>query len=185
MFLILGQASHQENQDYNEVEWLDKSSLKKLQKYGEKVLLGKIKGLKHGVSGVAYIVGSNKILIEDFSYDGKGPDAFFLVGTKGSEQNVIKPIKFMVGTKGTLYLFVGACNLTCMMQGTPRPNGTVLPYPFDGKFYDYQDLNVPILKKFSSEDIVLTLPPSLRSEDINWLSVWCRKFPSDFGLVVV
>ena len=52
-----------------------------VQKYGEKVLPGEIEGLKQGISGVAYIVRSNKILTEDFSYDGKGPDAFFLVGT--------------------------------------------------------------------------------------------------------
>ena len=71
------------------------------------------------------------------------------------------------------------------MQGTPGPKGTVLPHPFNGKFYDYRDLKVPVLKSLSSEDIVLTLPPSLRSEDIKWISVWCRKFAVDFGHVVV
>ena len=71
------------------------------------------------------------------------------------------------------------------MQGTPGPKGTVLPHPFNGKFYDYRDLKVPVLKSSSSEDIVLSLPPSLRSEDIKWISVWCRKFAVDFGHVVV
>lgn len=123
-----------------------------VQKYvnGEKTLLGKFENQLHGVSGVAYTVGSDKILIEDFSYDGRGPDAFFWVGT----------------------------------EGTPGPKGTVLPHPFDGKFYDYRDLKVPVLKSSSSEDIVLSLPPSLRSEDIKWISVWCRKFAVDFGHVV-
>ena len=51
---------------------------------GEKSFLGKFEDTSYGVSGVAYIVGSNKILIEDFSYDARGPDAFFLVGTKGT-----------------------------------------------------------------------------------------------------
>lgn len=124
-----------------------------VQKYvnGEKTLLGKFENQLHGVSGVAYTVGSDKILIQDFSYDGRGPDAFFWVGT----------------------------------EGTPGPKGTVLPHPFNGKFYDYRDLKVPVLKSSSSEDIVLSLPPSLRSEDIKWISVWCRKFAVDFGHVVV
>merc|ERR1711892_76270 len=124
-----------------------------VQKYlnGPKSLLGKFENPLHGVSGLVYTVGSDKILIEDFSYDGRGPDAFFWVGT----------------------------------EGTPGPKGTVLPHPFVGKFYDYRDLKVPVLKSSSSEDIVLTLPPSLRSEDIKWISVWCRKFAVDFGHVVV
>ena len=77
------------------------------------------------------------------------------------------------------------CDHEYVMQGTPGPKGTVLPHPFDGKFYDYRDLKVPVLKSSSSEDIVLSLPPSLQAEDIKWISVWCRKFAVDFGHVVV
>ena len=71
------------------------------------------------------------------------------------------------------------------MSGTPGPRGTVLTHPFDGKFYDYRDTQVPVLKASSSEDIVLTLPEDLESHDIKWISVWCRKFAVDFGHVVV
>ena len=71
------------------------------------------------------------------------------------------------------------------MSGTPGPRGTVLPHPFEGKFYDYRDTQVPVLKASSSEDIVLTLPEDLESRDIKWISVWCRKFAVDFGHVVV
>ena len=84
-----------------------------------------------------------------------------------------------------IYLFVVAINYTCTMQGNPGPNGTVLPHPFNGKFYNYWDFKVPVLKSSSSEDIVLTLPPSLHSRDMKWISVWCRKFAIDFGHVVV
>ena len=60
-----------------------------------------------------------------------------------------------------------------------------MPHPFSGKFYDYRDPKVPVLKSASSEDIVLQLPPSLQAQDIKWISVWCRKFAVDFGHVLV
>ena len=57
-----------------------------IQKYldEDKTLLGKFENPLHGVSGVAYSIGSDKLLIQDFSYDGRGPDAFFWVGTEGT-----------------------------------------------------------------------------------------------------
>ncbi len=40
-------------------------------------------------------------------------------------------------------------------SGTPSSVGTILPYPFDGKFYEYEDQNAPILsKRFDGEEIV-------------------------------
>ncbi len=30
-------------------------------------------------------------------------------------------------------------------SGSPSEVGTILPYPFNGKFYDYEDLSAPIL----------------------------------------
>ena len=57
-----------------------------VQKYvtGEKTLLGEFENPLHGVAGMVYIVASDKLLIQDFAYDGRGPDAFFWVGTEGS-----------------------------------------------------------------------------------------------------
>ena len=31
-------------------------------------------------------------------------------------------------------------------QGKPSAVGTILPYPFNGKFYEYEDGNAPILE---------------------------------------
>ena len=38
---------------------------------------------------------------------------------------------------------------------TPSSVGTILPYPFEGKFYEYEDQSAPILsKRFNGEEIV-------------------------------
>ena len=37
----------------------------------------------------------------------------------------------------------------------PNSVGTILPYPFEGKFYDYEDSSAPILdKRFNGDEIV-------------------------------
>ena len=37
----------------------------------------------------------------------------------------------------------------------PSSVGTILPYPFEGKFYEYEDQSAPILsKRFNGEEIV-------------------------------
>jgi len=68
-------------------------------------------------------------------------------------------------------------------EGSPSSVGTILPYPFEGKFFAYEDQSAPILTgQFSGDkDIVLTLPETLKSTDIKWLSVWCRAFSVNFG----
>ena len=66
---------------------------------------------------------------------------------------------------------------------TSKPNsvGTILPYPFEGKFYHYEDKTAPVLGKFNGENIILTLPDNLKATNIKWLSVWCRQFGLNFG----
>merc|ERR1712001_274295 len=68
-------------------------------------------------------------------------------------------------------------------QGSPSSVGTILPYPFEGKFYQYEDQSAPILQgQFSGDkDIKLTLPDSLKTTDLKWISVWCRAFQVNFG----
>jgi len=45
--------------------------------------LGSFRNFFHDISGDAYKVDSNTILIKRFTYDGEGPDTFFLAGTSG------------------------------------------------------------------------------------------------------
>ena len=65
---------------------------------GVKRLLGEFEHPLHGVSGKVYLTPKqDKLLIEDFSYDGRGPDAFFWVGAEGSpgaRSSVVLPHPF-------------------------------------------------------------------------------------------
>jgi len=64
----------------------------------------------------------------------------------------------------------------------PSAVGTILPYPFEGKFYNYEDREAPILtRRFNNEDVTLTLPDDLKATDLKWMSVWCRQFRVNFG----
>ena len=120
---------------------------------GVKRFLGEFEAPLHGVGGRVYLTPKpDKILIEDFSYDGRGPDAFFWVGTEGAP-----------GSRKSV----------------------VLPHPFEGRFYDYRDPQVPRLAAADQEDIVLSLPSTISAYNIKWISVWCRQFSVDFGHVIL
>ncbi|XP_042862288.1 protein Skeletor, isoforms B/C-like [Penaeus japonicus] len=43
-------------------------------------LIGTLRTLQHNVSGTVWAVDEDKLYIEDFTYDGRGPDAFFWIG---------------------------------------------------------------------------------------------------------
>jgi len=115
--------------------------------------LGSFRNIFHDIAGDAYAVDSNTILIKGFTYDGEGPDTFFLAGTSGK----------------------------------PNSRGEyVLPWPADGQVYGYND-DIPLIKRSfdGSEDLTLKLPPGASTDDIKWLSVWCRRFDVNFGHVNV
>ena len=46
-------------------------------------------------------------------------------------------------------------------------------------------LQVPVLSAHpKASRVVLTLPPGVPSDTVQWLSVWCRQFAVDFGHVI-
>ena len=45
--------------------------------------IGKLSNKMHNIGGTVF-VDKNKIYIQDFTYDGTGPDAFFFVGESGT-----------------------------------------------------------------------------------------------------
>ena len=96
---------------------------------------------------------NNQLFIDNFKYDGRGPDAFFLIGTDGNLPS--------------------------------ENNGIILPYPFNGQFYDYSDKNIPILKKSEGIDITLTLPENINVKDLKWISVWCKRFKVNFADLMI
>jgi len=69
-------------------------------------------------------------------------------------------------------------------SGEPSKVGIILPFPFDGKFYDYEDRSAPVLGRFEGADLTLHLPPGTQVSDLKWLSVWCRAFTVNFGDLV-
>ena len=82
------------------------------------------------------------------------------------------------GTGPDAFFFVGE-------SGTPSRNGIIVPYPDNGKCYDYRDKSAPLLTRaFTGNDVTLTLPCSLDVTKVKWLSVWCRAFSMDFGSII-
>merc|ERR1712106_600216 len=91
------------------------------------------------------------LMVQNFNYDGAGPDAFFWVGVEGTPAQ------------------------------TNEDTTAILAHPFEGKHYEYRNDDTPILKAASNEAVTLILPENMKVSDIKWLSVWCRKFAVDFG----
>ncbi len=78
---------------------------------GANQLVGELSRLQHGVGGKVYIVDDDTLLIKDFTYDGRGPDAFFYVGKEGSrpseQYGVIVPYPSSSDRNTTLHEFNG------------------------------------------------------------------------------
>ena len=73
-----------------------------------------------------FAVDERTLRIEGFRYDGEAPDAFFFAGIQGS-----RPESF-------------------------DSEGIILPYPFHGKYYAYDDITAPVLdRKFEGVSICL------------------------------
>jgi len=114
--------------------------------FGKDKLLGAFKNNFHDIAGDIYSKGDNQLVIEGFTYDGQGPDAFFWVGTKGKEPSsdgIILPHPF----EGKFY-------------DNGDRSAPVLSQRFDG----------------SQNDLVLTLPDDIEVKDLKWISIWCRRF---------
>jgi len=126
--------------------------------------------------------------------------SWFLFGLVASAQGLIKAGDFQNyahGISGEVYIkdektllikgfsYDGAGPDAFFWTGTskqPTAVGTILPYPFKGEFYEYEDQNAPILnKRYNNEEVTLTLPDNLKTSDLKWLSVWCRAFRVNFG----
>ena len=105
------------------------------------------------MSGDVEILDEDTIVIRNFVYDGLGPDAYFVVGTKSRRVNEAEAIP--------------------------------VPYPANNPqvIMDFNDKKIPILKKFSGEEIELQMPEGVNAYDVKWLSVYCREFHTDFGHV--
>merc|ERR1711935_1019633 len=111
---------------------------------------------EHELAGELWATDKNTLEFRKFTYEGDGPDAFFMIGTHDSDE---KP------------------NLG---------DGIPIPYSKDEvfiqKLYDIND-DIPALPEFKNEQFKITLPPGIHVSDLKWLSVYCRQFTKDFGNV--
>jgi len=118
---------------------------------GEDAYLGKFINIYHDISGKVYKLSDSQVVIKGFTYDGEGPDAFFLggqhgVAPKNTKADVVLPYPF----DNKFYRYLD--------KDIPILNS------FDG-----------------TKDVVLTLPPSHTVDQLKWISVWCRDYKVDFG----
>ncbi|XP_016842690.1 protein Skeletor, isoforms B/C isoform X2 [Nasonia vitripennis] len=61
----------------------------------------------------------------------------------------------------------------------PMPDGTPVPYP------EHTSDNPKPLQAYQDQDIILRLPAGIKVRDIKYLSVWCRRFTVNFGMVLI
>jgi len=135
----------------------------------------------------------NKVLLE------KTPRMNDLPSDESEGVYIGKFVKRHHGVQGALYAFNASTlivkDFTYDGEGpdvffwagstaNPGSEGTILPYPFTGKFYQYEDTDAPVLGKFENQTIVLHIPPQLKISELRWLSIWCREFSINFGDII-
>ena len=108
----------------------------------------------HTVSGILFALNETVLFIKDFNFDGQ-EKAVFLAGKSGSLPSD--------RVKSEIY---------------------ILPYPFEGRFYEYDAENVPHLGRYSNDDLVLNLPDGVEVRQLKWLSVWSKQIRVNFGEVI-
>ena len=92
----------------------------------------------------------------------------------------IKEFKYTGGGPDAFFL-VGT------QSKSPNRNGIILPFPYEGTHYEYDDPKAPVLGRFEAsrhEKVVLHLPRDVRVSELKWLSVWCRAYTVNFGEVI-
>lgn len=80
----------------------------------------------HDISGEVFLKDEKDLVIKGFTFDGNAPAPVFLAGTSEAPSS----------------------------NGTVNFDGTTLPYPFEGKFYENDDPNAPILGPFDGNEIM-------------------------------
>ena len=109
-----------------------------------------LKTLGHGVEGEVKVEG-DKIVVENFSYDGTAPDAFFYVGTSGCPSGA--------GTR----------------LGGDKPLGR-----HSRQRVELELPNNIRAGELTFVSVVLSMFVSCAG-DVTWVSVWCRNYSVDFG----
>ena len=65
-------------------------------------------------------------------------------------------------------------------------DATILSYPWDGKAYDFSDVDAPVIgNSFTEDDVILHLPDNIKADQVAWVSIWSRQISVDFGSIVI
>ena len=107
----------------------------------------------HKVSGFVVAKDEQTMLLCSFSYDGKGPDAFLVVG---NSKAVNKP---------------NADDAIPVVPGLEAIK----------RNFEFSDRDIPILGKFDKETLEVRLPEGESVSGLKWISVFCRDYDIDFG----
>ena len=86
--------------------------------------IGSFTAYQHDIAGQVFAIDERTLRIEGFTYDGEAPDAFIFAGIQGNRPESLDSA------------------------------GIILPVPFNGKYYAYDDLTAPVLdRKFEGVSI--------------------------------
>lgn len=120
------------------------------------------------------------VLILGSAVDGAGPeeiDPFRTFQHKVSSGRVTLLDSRRIRIEGFRY-DGGANNAYFWVGQGARPNRNGVQIPDEKGSYD-------VLRGYDKEDITLTLPAGMTFNDIDYLSVWCKRYVTNFGHVVI
>jgi|GEM_PF-5259967 len=107
----------------------------------------------HAVSGIVTVIDNNTIQIEDFNFDGGGPDVYIILGVTDSYND-----------------YSGASLTRVILIDGVAPQG--MSDNIDGHINGFNYFN---------EDLVITLPAGKSMENYNGISIWCDAVGVGFG----
>ena len=67
--------------------------------------------------------------------------------------------------------------------GTAYNNHWINHSFMSGKNWQFEDKSIPAMRNVVNENILLSLPPGVEMSELKWLSLWCRRYKSNFGQV--
>ena len=83
--------------------------------------------MDYAIKGEVFVKDEKTVVIKGFSYNGAAPAATFLAGTSEAPSP----------------------------DGTQDFLGTILPHPFEGKFYERDDPDAPILDRPYDGEVIM------------------------------
>ncbi|XP_014666208.1 PREDICTED: uncharacterized protein LOC106808140 [Priapulus caudatus] len=120
---------------------------------------GNLRTYFYGVSGEVRILDNNRIMLRQFTYDHRAaPDVYFYAGFYDSASELLPHQK------------------ESQIQKCPGQFGVTLSDSVIG--------TDPIDRAYNNENVILTFPNGVDMRNLQWISIWCRRFGIDFGSTV-